>query len=66
LACQPPTQNTHCCICRDAVVYAHDMTESLNLFYNKGVEALAQAAQEGGVAPSLETAKVRLDGALST
>jgi len=41
------------------------MTESLNLFYNKGVEALAQVAQEGGVAPALETAKVRLDGALS-
>jgi len=35
-------------------------------FYNKGSEALAQAAQRGGGAPSLQTAKVRLDGALST
>ena len=37
-----------------------------NFFYNKGGEALAQVAQRGGGAPSLQTAKVRLDGALST
>ena len=33
-----------------------------NFFYNKGGEALAQVAQRGGGAPSLQTAKVRLDG----
>ena len=38
----------------------------LLLFYNKGSEALAQVAQRGGGAPSLDTLKVRLDGALST
>ena len=37
-----------------------------NVFYNKGSEALAQVAQRGGGAPSLQTPKVRLDGALST
>jgi len=31
-------------------------------FYSKGSEALPQAAQRGAGAPSLETAKVRLDG----
>jgi len=36
------------------------------VFYSKGGEALAQAAQRGGGAPSLGTPKVRLDGALST
>jgi len=35
-------------------------------FYTKGSEAVAQAAQGGGGAPSLQTAKVRLDGAVST
>jgi len=38
----------------------------LLLFYNKGSEALAQVAQRGGGAPSPDTLKVRLDGALST
>mgnify|MGYP001852968260 CR=1 FL=1 len=33
---------------------------------SKGVEALPQVAQSGGGTPSLETAKVRLDEALST
>jgi len=32
----------------------------------RGSEALAQVAQRGGGASSLETPKVRLDGALST
>ena len=36
------------------------------VFYSKGSEALEQVAQRGGGAPSLETLKVRLDGALST
>jgi len=32
------------------------------VFYNKGGEALAQAAHRGGGALSLQTPKVRLDG----
>ena len=36
------------------------------VFYTRGGEAVAQVAQRGGGAPSLQTAKVRLDGALST
>ena len=36
------------------------------VFYNRSSEALAQVAQRGGGALSLETPKVRLDRALST
>ena len=35
------------------------------VFYNEGSKAVAQVAQRSGSAPSLETVKVRLDGALS-
>ena len=35
-------------------------------FYTTGSEAVAQVAQRGGDAPSLQTAELRLDGALST
>ena len=35
------------------------------VFYDNGSEALAQVAQRGGRCPSLETFKVRMDGALS-
>jgi len=35
-------------------------------FYSQGGEALAQVAQRGGGAPSLEILKVRLQGAVST
>mgnify|MGYP001855051220 CR=1 FL=1 len=41
------------------------MTGYKEVFYNQGGEALAQVAQRGGGVPSLETLKVRLDGALS-
>ena len=36
------------------------------VLYNKGGEAVARAPQRGGGAPSLRTAKVRPDGAVST
>jgi len=34
--------------------------------YDNSGEAVAQVARRGGGAPSLQTAKVRLDGAVST
>ena len=44
-----------------------DIREDFYLFiYYQGGEALAQVAQRGGGAPSLETLQVRLDWALST
>jgi len=42
------------------------MADKEKVYYNKGGEALAQAAQRGGGCPVLETLKVRLERALHT